>query len=268
LEHPQSSYHETKFEIFLQGSYGNDTNTYSESDVDLVICLNSIFRGGIDRLNESQKRAYNSAYGGATYRFTDFKAGVFARLQAALGDDVKLGSKAINIKARGARRSADVLACFQYRDYTYFNSETDQCFSPGIIFPTVGGLETINYPKIHLENATKKHQATGGFFKPLVRIFKNIRMNLVGHGIISKSIAPSYFIEGLLYNVPNSLFAGSYRDTVLEILRWLNKTPDKSSFTCVNERHYLLRDRVSVCWPPANAEHFIYQVIERWKKWR
>ena len=31
------------FQIFLQGSYGNDTNIYSESDVDVVIRLDDIY---------------------------------------------------------------------------------------------------------------------------------------------------------------------------------------------------------------------------------
>jgi hypothetical protein len=31
------------YEVFLQGSYGNDTNIYAESDVDTVIRLDAIF---------------------------------------------------------------------------------------------------------------------------------------------------------------------------------------------------------------------------------
>ena len=38
-----AQYHGSDCKIFLQGSYGNDTNVYAESDVDMVICLRSTF---------------------------------------------------------------------------------------------------------------------------------------------------------------------------------------------------------------------------------
>jgi hypothetical protein len=37
----------------------------------------------------------------------------------------------------------------------------------------------VNYPKQHSENCTRKHKNTASQFKPLVRIFKNIRTKLV-----------------------------------------------------------------------------------------
>ena len=39
LEAPDSRYAGKHYEVFLQGSYGNDTNIYAESDVDVVIGL-------------------------------------------------------------------------------------------------------------------------------------------------------------------------------------------------------------------------------------
>ena len=43
LESTGSAYAGKNYTVFLQGSYGNDTNIYSESDVDIVIRLNSCF---------------------------------------------------------------------------------------------------------------------------------------------------------------------------------------------------------------------------------
>lgn len=37
LEAASAAYHGKNYQVFLQGSYGNDTNIYSESDVDVVI---------------------------------------------------------------------------------------------------------------------------------------------------------------------------------------------------------------------------------------
>ena len=43
LEDKNAPYAGKDFSIFLQGSYGNDTNVYRDSDVDIVICLNQSF---------------------------------------------------------------------------------------------------------------------------------------------------------------------------------------------------------------------------------
>ena len=39
LEASDNPYYDKNYSIFLQGSYGNNTNIYSESDVDIVIRL-------------------------------------------------------------------------------------------------------------------------------------------------------------------------------------------------------------------------------------
>lgn len=46
----------------------------------------------------------------------------------------------------------------------------------------------------------------------MARVFKNMRSRLVESGLIEAGTAPSYFIEGLLYNVPNEKFTTSYQD--------------------------------------------------------
>jgi len=258
------------FDVFLQGSYGNDTNIYTESDVDTVIKLSSIFRGDVSGLPPEQQAAYRQTYGDASYTFAEFKQGVVTRLSNAFGaDNVKPGNKAIKIKANGSRRSADVVTCYEYRRYTRFISLNDYEYVSGIIFPTTSGSEIINYPKLHSDNCTTKHQATNNKFKPLVRIFKNMRSKLEADALIEKGVAPSYFIEGLLYNynAPNSNFSGTYGNIVLNILKWLYQTTDRSKFLCVNEQYYLLRDNNPVCWPLTNGEQFINAVIRLWNNW-
>ena len=45
---PTAPYAGRAYDVFLQGSYGNDTNIYAESDVDTVIRLDAIFGYGLD----------------------------------------------------------------------------------------------------------------------------------------------------------------------------------------------------------------------------
>ena len=56
------------FEIYLQGSYKNDTNIRGDSDVDIVVQLNSAF---FSNLSEEQKMILG--FGKASYGWSEFK---------------------------------------------------------------------------------------------------------------------------------------------------------------------------------------------------
>src|SRR5438128_661326 len=64
------------FQVFLQGSYGNDTNIYAESDVDVVIRLDSIYHYDISELNAQDLAAFNSNLVPGTYPYSTYKAHV------------------------------------------------------------------------------------------------------------------------------------------------------------------------------------------------
>lgn len=233
LESADAAYAKRDYAIFLQGSYGNDTNIYADSDVDVVIRLDDIYYTELDALPAEDKVAYNSASGSADYSYTTFKADVIAQLARHFGRDVDPGNKAVLVKGSNSRRDADVLPSVQLRRYTRFKSWQDQHYVEGICFWDSKGNRIINYPKQHSENCTTKHQATNGWFKPMVRILKNMRNSMIDHGYIKEGIAPSYFLEGMLYNVPTSKFGGSYADTFANAINWIHET-DRSKFVCAN----------------------------------
>ena len=58
----------------------------------------------------------------------------------------------------------------------------------------------------HYENGVTKNRNTNNYYKPIIRMFKNIRSYLVDQNIISIKAATSYYIECLLYNVDDVLF--------------------------------------------------------------
>src|SRR5262245_11948209 len=76
-----SGYADKAFEVFLQGSYGNDTNIYAESDVDIVIRLDSTFRSNKHQFDALTLQAYQSHFSDATYTLSEFKDAVVAHLQ-------------------------------------------------------------------------------------------------------------------------------------------------------------------------------------------
>jgi hypothetical protein len=267
LQAPDAPYVGREYEVFLQGSYGNDTNIWAESDVDIVIQLNSTFYSDIEKLTKSERTAWDAAYVDGTYTNQGLKHDVMQVLTKVYGADVSGGDKAIAIAARGNRRKADVIVANAFRRYIKFNGLVDESYIPGMCFWNKNGTRIPNYPKLHSTNLTVKHQATGSWLKPMIRIFKNLRSRLVDDGILNPGIAPSYYLEGLLYNVPTEKFVDSYAACFINCINWIQQESVKSDLVCANEQYYLLREGSLVCWAPANADAFLNAAIKLWNEW-
>lgn len=265
LECEDASYADKSYKVFLQGSYGNDTNIYAESDVDLVIRLDDCFHSDLTELPQESRDAYDEAFANATYRYADFKRDVLSTLKDAYGMDVSLGNKAITVAANGSRRKADVIVATQFRRYYKFNGINDQSYDRGICFWDKTGTQIINYPTQHAENCVRKHQATNNWFKPMVRVLKNMRSRLVDNGLLDQGIAPSYYLEGLLYNVPNDKFGNTYEDSFVNAINWILKA-DRSQFVCANEQYYLLREG-GVTWRAGQCDKFLDALVKLWNDW-
>lgn len=267
LEASTTPYAGKKFEVFLQGSYGNYTNIYAESDVDIVIRLDDCFQSDLTRLTDEEKAAYTSAFSDATYTHVDFKQDVLSTLTKQYGSAVIAGDKAIAIHANGSRRKADVIVAIQFRRYFKFRSSSDSEYVEGICFWNGKGERIANYPQKHSANLTSKHQASSKWMKPMVRVLKNMRSRMVDEGLIKAGVAPSYYIEGLLYNVPNNKLMSRYGDCVVNTLNWYRQEANKVDLVCANEQYYLLRDGSHTCWPQANCDAFVEAAVELWNEW-
>lgn len=263
LERSDAPYASKSYEVYLQGSYGNDTNVFRDSDVDVVICTSSVYYSDTDSLSPDQKARFTTNFSPATYTGVDFKADVTTHLKARFGQAVKAGDKAIFVPEDGARRDADVLACSEFRRYFQYTDGGPSDYYEGICFFLPDGARIENYPKIHLANCTAKHQATQSWFKPTVRVFKNMRNRMIDKGTIAADLAPSYFIEGLLYNVPNDRFGGGQTANFTDVFNWLYQA-DRSDFVCANERFYLLRESSPVTWRATNCTAFLDKLAEFW----
>jgi hypothetical protein len=257
-------------EIFLQGSYGNDTNVFGkESDVDIVIlCDRSYFRD-LSRLTPTELAAYEAVTSSGTpaYPFATFKADVIKILNGKFGADVDTNSKkALKIKANGGRRSADVLVCQEFRRYQKYTGARED-YTLGVGFLTLDDTLIENYPKFHSTTLTAKHQVTNKWLKPTIRIFKNMRNRLIDDKKLAAGIAPSYYLEGLLWNAPNEAFGTSYNSTVFNCLKWMHGV-DEASLVCANAMFMLLGDDSPVKWSVANFRNYKSQVILLWNDWK
>lgn len=267
LEASDTGYDGKSYKVFLQGSYGNDTNIYAESDVDVVIRLDDVYFSDLTNLTPEDRTAYDNAFVPATYKYNEFKQDVLKALTDKFGADVKVGDKAIAIAPNGSRRKADVIAAMQFRRYWKFKGTYDAVYDEGICFFNGNGDQIANYPKQHSENLTTKHQNSNKWLKPMIRILKNLRSKLVADGKLKAGIAPSYYLEGLLYNVPSDKFRVSYSESFINAMNWIQTEADKDKLVCANEQYYLLWDGSHTSWNKADANTFLNAAIEAWKNW-
>ena len=257
------------YEIYLQGSYKNTTNIRGDSDVDIVVQLNSTFYHNSNQLSEHERQQFHAQHTDATYSWHEFKADLTSVLRDAFGSDaVKIGNKSIKIDGGNGRLPADVVPSALYRHYDrYTGIGKNGDYVEGMCFwSTKENRQVINYPKEHYNNGVSKNQNTGEMYKPIIRIFKNARTYMDAHGLFDKSLAPGYFIEGLLYNVPNDKFKQqTYQSAFIEVINWLYSV-DIDKFVCQNEQVYLFGNTTEQ-WKMEDAAAFTTALIKLWHDW-
>jgi hypothetical protein len=122
-----------------------------------------------------------------------------------------------------------------------------------------------NFPVQHSDNCTAKHQLARSWFKPTVRIFKNLRNSLIEARTIPDGLAPSYFIEGLLYNVPPERFGGTEQQNFVDVVNWILAT-DSCKFLCTNEQYYLCHPTSPATWRAEKLDRFLDAAVKRWEQ--
>jgi hypothetical protein len=257
-----------RYSVYLQGSYGNATNIYAESDVDVVICLHDCFQSDRSQLSPEQETEWKHAHPrSAAYGHVEFKADVVKVLKDKFGQGVEPGNKAVFIPGSASRRNADVIVAIDFKRYFKFNSLNDQSFAQGICFYDGSNRRIANYPKQHRENLTNRHQDSGEWLKPLIRVMKNARTRLVADGVIKAGVAPSYYLEGLVYNAPLDCFGTNYGTSFHRVLQWMYDTADTAKWVTANEQYYLLWDDTPTSWSKTNYATFKNAVIKLWNDW-
>ena len=251
-----------KVDVHLQGSYGNNTNVWADSDVDIVICHTGAFYYDISEISQAEQDAFKTvSSGNSTYGYTEFKRDAEGFI-THLYDGVMPGKKVLHIPGKNYRRNADVLVCQEFRRYYSYMPGVHGCHY-GVAF-YVDGLRIENFPKQHADNCTAKHQATNQNFKRMVRVFKNMRNSMIEKGLLADKTAPSYFIESMLYNVPNDKLRGSYQDMWIKCFNSV-VTADETKLTTASGLHWLVRDNSSVGWPSANFHTFTAALKTCWE---
>ncbi len=185
-------------DVFLQGSYENNTNVKLNSDVDINVCLKSTFYYNLPA--GRTKEQYNIYP--PTTSYSDFKDAVEKALINKFGKgNVKRKNKCIHIKENTYHHDADVVPTFEYRNYGYYSVSYI-----GVKFMSDDNKTIINYPKQQVENGTSKNDETHRRYKRTVRILKRIRYKMEEEKVALNQNISSFLIESLLWNVSNVLF--------------------------------------------------------------
>ncbi|WP_391117384.1 nucleotidyltransferase [Psychrobacillus sp. L3] len=255
--------------IYLQGSYRNSTNIYGNSDVDIVVQTNNVFYGDSSELSSEKKEIYASQTNSSQYTWAIYKKEVLDTLINYFGSNlIEIGNKSIKINT--GNYEADVVPCIQYRKYIDYGYSTDsQIFLEGMKFYTTEeNREVINYPKRHYSYGAEKNQQTGEMYKKTIRIFKNIKSRLVTSGKLDRNTAPSYFVENLLYNVPNDKFIrNDFSQTVFNLLKWLGDNRNNLSSCICQNKTIILFGVAQEQWNEIDARKFINECITLWNEW-
>lgn len=254
--------------VYLQGSYANDTNIRGDSDVDVVVELTDAFHSNKYQLTPQELQLHDQVYSTASYGWDDLRNDVIQALNSYYGTSFidTSGNKSIKVLPNNGRLRADVVPVISYRKYHYFNGMYDHSKDSGVALTHMEKkTRIINYPDKHYENGVQKHKDTKNLFKPTVRIMKNAVSYLVDNGTLKKGVAPSYFLQCMVYNVPSHLFDNDLTQTYCNVINHLHKA-DLSSLVCQHKMHSLFGTD-DTYWNEIDARVTLNALIDLWNGW-
>jgi hypothetical protein len=246
------------YAIYPQGSYANKTNIAADSDVDMVIALSSAFYPNKEKLSQPELEEYAKHYEESELTWHRFREAVVRVLQSNYL--VQERSKCVKVRSNLIRLPADVLIALDYRYYNSFPDFLSQDFEGGVQFYTSKGAEIVNYPKKHIESCRDKNISTAGRYRCAVRVAKNARNALVADDEtpVRAGSVPSYFLESLLWNVPDRFYSDDLMTSYGRVIGWLQENPGKlDNMDFPNRMGKLFGDAPDAVWNTSNAQAII-----------
>lgn len=245
---------EYNIDVFVQGSYKNNTNVKQDSDVDICVCCTDL----IDSDYELAPNLNDSLVGlvPATYSYARFKNDLQSALENYFGASVvKRGDKNFDVHANSYRVDADVVPAIVLRLYS-----ENGTYRQGTRIISDSGIRINNYPKQHYDNGVKKNNVTSNRFKFITRALKRLRNEMVGENYASARSIPSFLVECCAYLTPNEYFVGdSYKRNVKDCIGYVWEQIDNVSLcrklTEINEIKFLFHNRQK--WSAQQVRDFL-----------
>ena len=161
---------DVKYEVFLQGSYKNDTNLGGDSDVDVVVRLASKLRPRVAALAGEQLQN-DGSHRFALERWQSFREYALKAMRARFGNAVMSGRKTLKLPKGKIPADADLVVTLSHKQ------------GIGFYLPDAGRW-VVSFPQQQHQRGLKKEQATNKRFKRTIRMFKAARNQLVSKRVL------------------------------------------------------------------------------------
>ena len=234
------------YSIYAKGSYANNTNVKSDSDVDIAVeCRDVMYFQDKDPNADHSGTPYTGIWT-PEYLRSQIDAALRAKFPGAVDSS---GSTALRVNSNTARVDADVVPCFSFTEY-FANGVTRE---GARVFKKSDGF-TENYSKLQLRNGTDKNNRTNTYYKKAVRILKRLENVMVVAGIIEE--VPSFLMECLIYNCSDEYFG---RSTWTAVMRAC--LADIFNYTLVAEP-----TEESKRWLEVNEAKYLFFSAQKWTR--
>lgn len=229
---------------FLQGSYRNETATYTINDVDIVVLCELWYPG-------------TGSVGGESWS----RDRIFDVVAAPLLSDWRYRDK-VRYDAQSMCIKLDIEPRAEILPVVYQAGNYDSSKEPFVLYRPENRRWEDGYARYHKAFLSHKNRATAtaNNFVPAIKVFKHLRTRY--------SIpAVSFHLECLLYSLPDNLFLGGPADYIPNVLTEIVANPASSWYgrylwTPCGDRDIF----TAAEWGRADWEAF-HRAAEEWSLW-
>lgn len=247
--------------IYLQGSYACQTNTKFQTKMEVVVELVKTSEYDYETMRPEHFHLREDFYADFNYYFDvrKFKECLLTQIQKLVKPKIIVGATNFLIPAFGdLQHIVDIFPCFKYK---YFDDRGGSIRAK-LVFDRNLNDHYLIFTNLHAANGKLKDEMTQGNFKRIVRLFKNLVAISLREDKNIHAVR-GYYIECLLYNVPNEIYYaedGKLVSVFLKVINWLNFA-NLDDFVCQNQI-WSFWGMADGFWNKAAARQLIRDMIE------
>jgi hypothetical protein len=257
-------------DIYIHGSYANKSNIYFPSNLEIIVELTTTKRFSPEDISLEDNYFVDVPL---EFGPAEFRQLLSQTLVDMLGDKLTHQAKTLRVSGlENIKHDIEITPCFSFHFYKGDDGERNR----GVLLHDAQiGRNIVTFPRLHAQNGFDKDQLTGGNFKRMVRLFKTLHLlNVNEFSFASSDTASGYFIECLLFNVPDNMFTDltpKFKDESGEVQKQsLNEIFNKvinflinanmDEFVCQNTI-WRLFGKAAEFWDIQRAEQFTSAII-------
>ena len=192
-------------DIFIHGSYANKSNIYFPSNLEIVVEITTA-----RKFSPEEVLLENNYFVDVPIVFgpREFRKLLTDALYDFVGDKLSEHPKTLRLSGlEKIKHDVDITPCVNF----HFYQDGGVIRNRGVLlYDTSVARNIVSFPRLHAQNGFDKDASTAGNFKRMVRLFKTLHsLNVNEFSFTSSDTASGYFVECLLYNVPDKMFIDS-----------------------------------------------------------